>query len=57
MVVINYLIGALDRKQHCAALFVDLSKGFDSVDHELLLNKLRDAGFCPNAVKWFETIL
>lgn len=26
MVVTNYLTGALDRKQHCAALFVDLRR-------------------------------
>ena len=52
MVVTNDLIVALDRKQDCAALFLDLSKVFDSVDHELLLNKLRNAGFGPKAVKW-----
>jgi hypothetical protein len=31
--VANYLINALDKMQHCAALFVDISKAFDSVDH------------------------
>ena len=34
-------------------LFEDLSKAFYSVDHELLLNKLRDVGFGPKAVKCF----
>lgn len=36
MSVTNYLIGALDRNPHCSALFVDLSKEFDSVNHKLL---------------------
>ncbi len=53
MVVTNDLIGALDRKQLCAGLFVDLSQASDSVDFELLLNKLRNAGFSPKAVNWF----
>lgn len=53
-IVTNYIIGALDRKQHCTALFVDLSEAFDSVDHGLLLNKLRTIGFSPQAVKCFQ---
>ena len=53
-IVTNDIINALDKKQHCAALFVDLSKAFDSVDHALLLNKLRSIGFSPKAVKWFQ---
>jgi len=32
MLVTNYNIECLDSKQHCAALFVDLSKALDSVD-------------------------
>lgn len=30
--VINYLIAALDRRQHYSEFFVDISKAFDSVD-------------------------
>lgn len=33
-----------DKKQQCAALFVDLSKAFDSVDHELLSIFINDLG-------------
>lgn len=35
----NDIIKALDRKQHCAVLFVELFKAFDSGDHELLLTQ------------------
>lgn len=46
MTVTNNIINALDKKeQHRAALFIDLSKAFDSVEHELLLNKLMNFGF------------
>ena len=53
MVVTNYLIGALGSKQNCEALFVDLSKAFDSADHELLQNKLRNVGWGPKTVNRF----
>ena len=39
--VSNDIITALDdKKKSCAALFIDLSKAFDSVDHGLLLQRL-----------------
>lgn len=58
MLVTNYIINALDRKQHCAVdLFVDLSKAFDSVDHELLLGRLSDIGMCDMAIEWFRNYL
>lgn len=55
--VTNDIIGALDKKQHSAALFVDLSKAFDSVDHGLLLTKLRSIGLSEKAVAWFQNYL
>ncbi len=36
---------------------MDLSKAFDSVNHELLLNKLSSAGFRPGTLKWFRNHL
>ena len=29
-----------DSKQHCAGVFIDLKKAFDTVDHKLLVEKL-----------------
>jgi hypothetical protein len=51
--VANNIINGLDKRQHCAALFVDLSKAFDSVDHELFLARLRNIGLSEGAVNWF----
>lgn len=51
--VINDIVSALDRKEHCAALFVDLTKAFDTVDHTLLIHKLMDIGFDSNTSNWF----
>ena len=50
-------ITAIDEKEHCAALFLDLSKAFDTVDHSVLLQKLVNIGFSSKSVKWFENYL
>lgn len=38
--VVNGLVKILDNKQHYAALFIDLSKAVDTVDHKILLQRL-----------------
>ena len=48
---------AIDRKKHCAAIFIDLSKAFDTVDHTLLLRNLQKIGFDTNALKWTQNYL
>ena len=50
-------MSALDSKKHCAALFIDLSKAFDTVDHDLLLLCLCSAGFDSRACDWFHSYL
>ena len=52
--VVNDFIEFLDNKQHCAALFVGLSKAFDTVDHALLLERLCSIGLSDQAVGWFK---
>lgn len=37
--VLNDIISDIDERKYCAALFVDLTKAFDTVDHALLLQK------------------
>ena len=51
--VVNDVISALDKKECCIALFIILSKTFDTVDHTLLLDKLRAIGFNTEACNWF----
>ncbi len=55
--VTNNLITALHKRQHCAALFVDLTKGFDLVDHALLLQRLKSIGLGNSALSWFKNYL
>ena len=55
--VINDIVSALDNKKHCAAIFIDLSKAFDTVDHSLLMNRLYSIGFDKSACSWFQNYL
>ena len=36
----NKIASAIDRKEQTAGVFLDLSKAFDTLDHEILFNKL-----------------
>lgn len=55
--VINDIVSASDNKKNHAALFVGLSKGFDTVDHCLLLQRLHNNGLSINAYNWYRNYL
>ena len=38
-------------------LFVDLAKAFDTVDFDIMLEKLRAMGFKSNICKWFRSYM
>ena len=40
-----------------ASVFVDFSKAFDTVNHAILLCKLKSVGFDDNSLNWFESYL
>ncbi len=46
-------IGRLMGGDACGAIFLDLSKTFDTVDQKVLLLKLRHLGFKASVVSWF----
>ena len=55
--VVNDIIEALDGRKYCAALFIDLSKAFDTVDHVILADRLHKIGLSDQAVNWFSNYL
>lgn len=51
------ILKALDDGETVTALFLDLAKAFDTVDHAILLQKLASKGVTNQALKWFQSYL
>lgn len=51
------IVNALDNKQYALGLFIDFSRAFDVVDHEILLNKLYRYGVRGVALNLFSSYL
>ena len=51
--VLNDIITAIDKRHYCAAVFIDLAKAFDSVNHHILIGRLNSLGFSNDCLAWF----
>ena len=55
--VINYVQELLDNKNLVAIVSLDLSKAFDAINHEMLLEKLKKLGLSESALYWMKSYL
>ena len=48
---------ALDKHLHAVGIFLDLSKAYDVINHNRLLDKLDSCGIRGSVNKWFQSYL
>ena len=46
------IITAIDKRQYCVAVFIDLAKAFDTVNHRILIGRLNSLGFSNDCLAW-----
>ena len=54
---VEHILQHMDKQKATGALFIDLKKAFDLVDHECLLYKLEHYGIRGQALCWFQNYL
>ena len=54
---IDKVIEAIEKGEYAIGVFLDFSKAFDTVDHQILLNKLDHYGIRVCALSWFKSYL
>ena len=52
-----FVCNNINKTHLCSGTFIDLSKAFDSLNHKLLLHKLKDYGILGKLAPWFESYL
>ena len=53
----DFFENGMDKQMHTSMLLVDLQKAFDTLDHGVLIEKMKYFGFQASAIKWFESYL
>ena len=55
--IVDNILYGMDHGKHVAGIYMDLSKTFDTVDHEILFQKLQHYGIRGLPLQWFKSYL
>jgi hypothetical protein len=53
----NIIYDALEKEKKCASIYLDLAKAFDTINHGILLNKMKNIGITGPALELFKSYL
>ena len=57
MQLIDNINNCFEKNHFTPGVFIDLSKAFDSLDHYILITKLKQYGIQGDNIRWFESYL
>ena len=55
--MVDKISEAIDNKYYSLGIFIDLSKAFDTINHDIMLGKLEYYGIRGQALSWFKSYL
>ena len=55
--LVDKIFDSFEKEQFTLGVFIDLSKAFDTVDHSILLKKLKRFGVTDKNLAWFQSYL
>ena len=55
--LVDQIYESFERNEYTVAVFIDLSKAFHTVDHDILLKKLEINGISGTHLQWFQNFL
>ena len=53
----NMIINGVEKGKHTGMILIDLQKAFDTLNHEILLGKMKCIGLSESSVRWFRSYL
>ena len=57
MQLTDQINSSFEKNHFTLGVFIDLSKAFDTVDHDILITKLENYGVNGNNLRWFQSYL
>ena len=53
----NKIVTGFESGLHTGMILIDLQKAFDTIDHDILINKMEYLGFSKHVILWFKSYL